>query len=87
MYYYHVNLNFLHLNHFLHLQFHITNKRWHLIFKDQRSHIPLLRHLIHYLHNQLRRLHRPNPTHPILATKMLLLIAPGKCPLLLNSDA
>ena len=87
LYYFHEILNYSHLNHFLHLLFHITNNPRHLIFMDLRSYLPALHHRIRCPHNQLRHLHRRNPTHPILATKKLPLTAQGKCLSLLNFDA
>ena len=87
LYYFHEILRYSHLNHFLHPLFHITNNRRHFIFIDQRSYLPTSHHRIRHHHHPLHRLHRRNPTHPILATKKLPFTAHDQCLSLLNFDA
>ena len=86
LYYFHEILKYSHLNHFLHLLFHITNNRRHFTFIDLRSYLPTSHHRIRYHHHRLHRLHRRNPTHPILATKKQPLTAHDQYLSLLNFD-
>ena len=86
LYFFHEILKYLHLTHFLHLLFHITNNRRHFIFLDQRSYLRTTHHHTRCHHHQLHRPHRQNPTHLILATKELPFHAHDQYLSLLNFD-